>query len=55
MSLFEYLQLQPIDPREDGSVSEFDQYAEDETFDLSRDEDSATLIEKLEAMAEDFH
>ena len=44
MSLFQYLQLQPIDPQDDGSVSELDEYEQDEVIDLTQDEDGATLL-----------
>ena len=55
MSLFEYLQLQPIDPQEDGSVSELDRYREDDVIDLSYDEDGDDLVRKLSAMSDDFN
>ena len=55
MSLFEYLQLQPIDPQEDGSVSELDMYAEDEMIDLSRDEDGDTLLHGWEEISRALH
>lgn len=55
MSLFEYLQLQPIDPQEDGTVSELDQYEEDEVIDLTQDEDGEELVRKFEQMSKDFH
>ncbi len=55
MSLFQYLQLQPIDPQDDGSVSELDQYTPDEVIDLSQDEDGATLIREWEEITEDLH
>lgn len=55
MPLFEYLQLQPIDPQEDGTISELDQYLEDELIDLSHDEDGETLMRKLDAMTNDFY
>lgn len=55
MSLFQYLQLQPIDPQDDGSVSELDQYTPDEVIDLSQDEDGATLIREWEEITEALH
>lgn len=55
MSLFQYLQLQPIDPQDDGSVSELDQYTPDEVIDLSQDEDGATLLREWEEITEDLH
>lgn len=55
MSLFQYLQLQPIDPQDDGSVSELDQYDQDEVIDLSQDEDGAALLREWEEITEDLH
>jgi hypothetical protein len=55
MSLFQYLQLQPNDPQDDGSVSELDQYTPDEVIDLSQDEDGATLIREWEEITVDLH
>ena len=55
MSLFEYLQLQPIDPQEDGTISDLDRYSEDEIIDLSQDEDGETIMYKLDAMTQDIH
>ncbi|MGV9002315.1 MAG: hypothetical protein ACOH18_05175 [Candidatus Saccharimonadaceae bacterium] len=55
MSVFQYLQLQPIDPQDDGTISDLDQYTEDEVIDLSQDEDGETLMRKLDEMAADIH
>jgi hypothetical protein len=55
MSLFNYLQLQPIDPQDDGSVSDLDQYNEDEVIDLSGDEDGEQLLRAWEEIAKDMH
>lgn len=55
MSLFQYLQLQPIDPQDDGTVSDLDQYEEDEVIDLSQDEDGATLLQEWEEISKDLH
>ena len=55
MSLFQYLQLQPIDPQDDGTVSELDQYEEDEVIDLSQDEDGEKLLQEWEAITRDLH
>ncbi len=43
MSLFQYLELQPIEPQEDGTVSDLDKYDEDEVIDLTQDEDGEIL------------
>lgn len=55
MSIFKYLQLQPLEPQTDGSISELDQYAEDDTIDLSADMDGEVLMRKLDEMARDMH
>ena len=55
MSLYEYLELQPIEPQEDGSLSELDQFEQDDVIDLSHDEDGATIERMLDEMAKDFH
>lgn len=55
MSLFPYLQLQPIEPQEDGTVSDLDVYEEDEVIDLSQDEDGATLLQEWEEITRDLH
>lgn len=43
MSLLQYLQLQPVDPQDDGSVSDLDEFKQDDTIDLTQDIDEATL------------
>lgn len=43
MSIFNYLQLQPVEPKDDGTVSDLDQYEQDETIDLNEDIDEAVL------------
>ncbi len=55
MSVFQYLQLQPIDPQDDGTVSDLDQYVEDEVIDLTQDEDGATLLREWEEITNDLH
>ena len=55
MSLFEYLQLQPVDPQEDGTISELDQYAEDDTIDLTGDEDGEVLAREWEEISNALH
>lgn len=55
MSLLNYLQLQPVDPQEDGSISELDRYTEDDVIDLSQDIDEATLDEGWSRMMQDMH
>ena len=55
MSLFQYLQLQPIDPQDDGTVSDLDQYEEDEVIDLTGDEDGESLLQAWDKITEDLH
>jgi hypothetical protein len=55
MTLFPYLQLQPIDPQEDGTISDLDKYEEDETIDLSSDTDGETLEQEWEEITRDLH
>lgn len=55
MSLFQYLQLQPIEPKNDGTISDLDQYAEDEVIDLTQDEDGETLLQEWEEITADLH
>ncbi len=43
MSIFSYLQLQPVDPHDDGTISDLDEYEQDETIDLTDDIDEAEL------------
>lgn len=54
MSLFQYLQLQPVDPQDDGSVSDLDEYDHDEVIDLV-DEDGADLVREWEEISNDMH
>jgi hypothetical protein len=55
MTLFPYLQLQPIDPQEDGTISDLDKYEEDEVIDLSTDMDGETLEQEWDAITKDLH
>ncbi len=55
MSLFPYLQLQPIDPQDDGTISDLDKFEEDETFDLTSDPDGDTLEQAWEEITKDLH
>ena len=55
MSLYSYLQLQPIDPQEDGSLSELDTYEQDEAIDLSSDTDADTLDQKWAEITQSMH
>lgn len=55
MSILDYLQLQTVDPQDDGSVSDLDAHPEDETIDLSSDIDEATLNAKWDEVLDDIH
>lgn len=55
MSLFNYLQLQPIDPQDDGTVSDLDQYEADEVIDLTEDADGEALIREWDEIERDLH
>ena len=55
MSIYNYLQLQPVDPQDDGTVSDLDEYEHDETIDLQNDIDEATLDQAWDRIVEDFH
>lgn len=55
MSLFQYLQLQPIDPQDDGTVSDLDQYDEDEVIDLTEDADGEELVREWDQIQRDLH
>lgn len=55
MSIFNYLQLQPVDPQDDGTVSDLDEYAQDETIDLTQDEDGERLVEEWTEIEKDLH
>ena len=54
MSVFQFLELQPIYPQDDGSISELDQYTPDETIDLSGDVDGEALLHDWEMIEQDL-
>jgi hypothetical protein len=55
MSVFQYLQLQPVDPQDDGTVSDLDQYEHDETIDLNEDSEGEDIIHAWEQIEHDMH
>jgi len=55
MSIFPYLQPQVIDPQDDGSVSEFDQYTPDEVIDLTQEQDGELLMQEWAEIEKDLH
>ena len=54
MSVFQFLELQPIDPQDDGSISELDQYTPDETIDLNYEADGEELLREWEIIEQDL-
>jgi hypothetical protein len=55
MSLLQYLQLQPIDPQDDGAVSDLDDFPQDEVIDLTEEDDGDTLAQSWEEIDETLH
>jgi len=53
MSILKYLQLQPVDPTNDGTVSPLDEYEKDETIDLDHDIDEQVLDESWDRILSD--
>ena len=53
MSLYTYLQLQPVEPSDDGTVSDLDIYEQDETINLEEDIDEQELEQAWNAILED--
>ncbi|MDB5161633.1 MAG: hypothetical protein JWM52_141 [Candidatus Saccharibacteria bacterium] len=54
MTIYNYLQLQPVDPQDDGTTSDLDQYPQDETIDLNSDIDEQTLDESWDKVIKDL-
>lgn len=55
MSVYHYLQLQTVDPQDDGTISDLDEYEHDETIDLSEEAESDDIIEAWERIEHDMH
>lgn len=55
MSVFQYLQLQPIDPQDDGSISELDQYEQDEVIDLTEETEGVDIMQAWDRLEKDMH
>jgi len=53
-SLLQYLQLQPVDPQDDGTVSDLDAYQQDETIDLNSDIDDQVLESAWQQVLDDY-
>lgn len=54
-SVFHYLKLQPVDPQDDGSISDLDQYAQDETIDLNEEFEGAEIMSAWDQIERDMH
>lgn len=55
MSVFHYLQLQTVDPQDDGTTSDLDEYEHDETIDLSEEAEGDDIIQAWERIEHDMH
>lgn len=55
MSIFPFLQLQPLEPSDDGTVSDLDTFQPDEVIDLSDDVSEAELEAAWDNLASDIH
>jgi len=55
MPLFQYLELQPVEPTDDGTVSDLDNYTPDEIIDLTMDEDGEVLAREWEEITIALH
>lgn len=54
MSILQFLQLQPVEPTDDDSVSPLDEYEHDETIDLNADIDESVLNEEWDMVMDDL-
>lgn len=54
MSIYKYLQLQPVEPTNDGTISDLDDYAQDETIDLDHDVSEQELDQHWDEILRDF-
>jgi len=46
LNILKYLQLQPLEPTDDGTLSPLDEYEQDETLDLDHEVDGSVLTEE---------
>lgn len=51
MSILTYLQLQPVEPSDDGKISDLDTFPVDETIDLNEDFDEEAFDQAWEKMS----
>jgi len=54
MSILQYLQLQPVEPTDDGTTSPLDDYQRDDVIDLNDDIDEEALEESWTKVLEDL-
>jgi len=54
MSILQFLQLQPVDPTADGTVSPLDDYQHDEIIDLNEEIDENILDQEWDAVINDL-
>ena len=54
MSILNFLQLQTVDPTDDGTVSPFDDYQHDDVINLDEEIDEAVLDQEWEAVLNDL-
>lgn len=55
MSVYQYLQLQPVDPQDDGTISDLDEYQHDETIDLSEETEGEEIVHAWEELEQAMH
>jgi hypothetical protein len=54
MSILQFLQLQPVEPTDDDTISPLDQYEHDETIDLQADIDESVLDQEWDMVMNDL-
>lgn len=54
MSILPFLQLQPVEPTDDDTISPLDEYEHDETIDLNADIDESVLDQEWDAVINDL-
>ncbi|HEY8886808.1 MAG TPA: hypothetical protein VIM31_04925 [Candidatus Microsaccharimonas sp.] len=54
MSILQFLQLQPVEPTDDDTVSPLDEYEHDETIDLNADIDESVLDQEWDMVMNDI-
>ena len=54
MSILDFLQLQPVEPTDDDTISPLDEYQHDEVIDLDADIDGTVLVQELDTVINDF-